>query len=271
MKKSFTLAELLISMAIIGVISVLMLPVINNMQKKTLETQLLNFYSRMSNVIQQYMVENDTDTLYSTKMYANMNSIYNNYDGENEENFEEQYKNEYERASAEVDSFINTYLKVKRICNNIKPGVENECFPLKIKNLNDDVADIGHIVLNNAAGTIASKAYVLDNGVVFSMIPPSDAPAEIQVDVNGKRGPNVAGRDIWRIHLYKDGVLSENLHGAELGNKNNPDVDIEELKKKITEQNFDRCRGENAADPNAWRYGSGCFSKMESNDFKFDY
>ena len=59
LKKGFTLAEILITLSIIGVVAALTLPsVIQNNKKKAVETKLAKFYSIMNQALQQSIVEN---------------------------------------------------------------------------------------------------------------------------------------------------------------------------------------------------------------------
>ena len=74
-KKAFTLAEVLITLGIIGVVAAMTLPsLINNIQSKQLEAGLKKQYSIISQVF-DYMYVNDmcttTDCLTGTDIYNN--------------------------------------------------------------------------------------------------------------------------------------------------------------------------------------------------------
>jgi len=55
------------------------------------------------------------------------------------------------------------------------------------------------------------KAFVLADGTVLSI---SNAykdipPLNIYVDVNGQKGPNIIGYDLWSMSIFYDGVVDE--------------------------------------------------------------
>jgi len=254
-KKAFTLAELLISMAIIGVISVLMVPVFNSTQKKALEVGTAHFHSMMSQAIKHYMVDNEIETLSDAPMF------YKDYVYD-EETAEENTVAE-QKAYDELNDFFYKYLKVKKVCSNLKFGVDNECFPTRISNINEDVDNLIYIT---------DRAYVLDNGVVLSMKPPTHGrPATLQVDINGKKGPNTVGRDIWSMSVYADGVVSEHLHMYTMKKRFRQDPDeMARRIKRIANMRFAYFCSD-LYGSGTWRYGAGCFARFENNGFKFDY
>ena len=57
--KGFTLAEVLITLTVIGVVAALTLPtVISHHNKKVVETKLAKFYSTMNEAIQRSIIDN---------------------------------------------------------------------------------------------------------------------------------------------------------------------------------------------------------------------
>lgn len=62
MKKAFTLAEVLITLGVIGVVAAITIPtLIENHQKRTVETRLKKFYSNMSQAIQMWKLSEGLD------------------------------------------------------------------------------------------------------------------------------------------------------------------------------------------------------------------
>ena len=85
-KKGFTLAEVLITLGIIGVVAALTLPtVISHHNKKVVETRLAKFYSVMNQAIQRSIVDNDepehwiTDREILDGSDINYNKLYEKY------------------------------------------------------------------------------------------------------------------------------------------------------------------------------------------------
>ncbi len=64
MFKGFTLAEVLITLTIIGVISAMTIPSLqSNVGTQALEKQTLKFYSQLQNMVDRYKVDNGVDTI----------------------------------------------------------------------------------------------------------------------------------------------------------------------------------------------------------------
>ena len=61
MKKAFTLAEVLITLGIIGIVAAMTLPAITgHYRKKIVEVKLKRFYSTFSNILMRSEVDNET-------------------------------------------------------------------------------------------------------------------------------------------------------------------------------------------------------------------
>lgn len=258
-KKAFTLAELLISMAIVGVISVLMIPVMQNAQDKILETETAHFHSMMSEAIKQYMTDNDIEDLKASDMVENRNS-------RTTDRGSERYY-----AVQGVDNFINKYLKVKKACSYYGSD-RYDCFPETMKSIKNSYN------IDYQRRERDSKAYVLSNGAVLAMRPfavwanGGARGAEVQFDVNGKKGPNTAGRDIWYFVILFDGTITDRVlsHWESRSYKSSgsnglywPDYMINNL---ANNRKY-KCTGENGFSD----YAGGCFARFEANGFKFDY
>ena len=75
--KGFTLAEVLITLGIIGVVAAMTIPtLISTYKKKTVETQLLKFYSTMKEAIKLSEIDNGPNTAWKVDTAEN---FYNNY------------------------------------------------------------------------------------------------------------------------------------------------------------------------------------------------
>ena len=71
MKKGFTLAEVLITLAIIGIVAAMTIPtLVNNYRKKDTTAKLKKFYSTMIQAIQLSELENGTSANWSKKDIA---------------------------------------------------------------------------------------------------------------------------------------------------------------------------------------------------------
>lgn len=272
-KNAFTLAEILIAMVIIGVVSLLMLPVLQNAQTKSLETSTAHFHSMMTQAFKHYMADNDAVSLCETELCFDPVSNSN-------------LSNDLNSISKVVDNFMYKYLTVSKVCDYTS---RYSCFNSTIKNYtesNNNTDDVKqgtnfmlyqHILWSIGSSSAMQgvnvngffKIYVLDNGNVIYLIPPSNRrPGNIQVDINGKKGPNRAGRDIWMMSVYADGVVSEGLHRFIMKDsyKNNPS-NMMSARNGLINSKFNACK----YNMNVWKYGGGCFARFEDRGFKFDY
>ena len=94
------------------------------------------------------------------------------------------------------DSFVNQYFKTVQKCEDSIAT----CFSDTYRSMNG-----GEV--NFFEGT----SYVLANGASIRIIASkyTNLIAQIGVDVNGRQGPNILGRDLFFIALYKNGILDE--------------------------------------------------------------
>ena len=236
-KVAFTLAEVLITLAIIGVVAAMTLPtLIQNHQKRSLEVATQKFYSTMSQAIRQYMADQGSDDLRNTPIVI---------DGDN-------WETDKVRAQKEVDEFFKKYLKAQ-IC-------ENGCFAKNYKTQKDEISD----ELGTEGQKITGR-YLLPDGMVvddgWCNLGSTDVPGTIHVDVNGQKGPNKIGYDLWSMSVFYDGTLDESevtpecKKGGTCPNGRTP--------SETRQHRFEWCLDTN-------HYG-GCFGHFLENNFKFDY
>ena len=171
-KIAFTLAEVLVTLGIIGVVSAMTVPT------------LMQNYQRQSYVTQLHKVYNEFTQAY-TRYLSDKNAL----------NLQEAGYTD----AASMDNFMKTYFKIVKDCGD--DGTD--CFASEYKKI--DGSSLGVVI----TGTYDPRNYVLANGASISMI-----PRQIHVDVNGKKGPNIIGRDVFAIHVFDDGTLDENCGSA---------------------------------------------------------
>ena len=232
-KKGFTLAEVLITLGIIGVVAAMTLPtLITNVQKQTLAVATRKFHSKLSNAVQLYMAEQGTNDFGTTDMS-------DQHDNDNS----------WERAMEESGNFARNYFSVVKECdvNDV-----DKCFAEKYRNFSNSAKIFFASGFINQGG----KAFVISDGTVFTFVPGSyDMPAAVTVDVNGPKGPNVIGYDLWNMSIFYDGSVDES--GA------TPEARKEGKLQEKREGRFAACKA-------GWGYG-GCFGHFLNNNYKFDY
>ena len=206
MKNAFTLAEVLITLGIVGVVASMTLPTLNNnVQKQTYEAGAKKAYNIVSNAVSMYLVDQGTDDLTETP-------LYNNQDG--------------------LRAFVNKYFRVTTDCSNRyynSSGVS--CFAkdlysmdrssksdmskgqcMQVVALADGMSmcfDSGPIEDaaagedTNGDGVVDEKDKVVSDNKAFE----DGTPLIVEVDVNGPNGPNVTGRDMFQMVVGRNGLV----------------------------------------------------------------
>ena len=238
MKKAFTLAEVLITLGIIGVVAALTLPsVVQNFQKRSLEVATQKFYSVMSQAIKQYMADEGVDDLRQSSLLA----------GDDDS---------VEVVTAKNDEFFKKYLKAQ-IC-------EGGCFADNYKTQTGETSDyIGKYYYIKGRYLLPDGMVVFASG--YGALGDNVTPGYIYVDVNGRKGPNKIGYDLWSMSVYYDGTIDEGSLTPECRKNNICLYEYEKNAKEIRDLRFELCR---TTDVGA--YG-GCFGHFLENGFKFDY
>ena len=196
----FTLAEVLITLGIIGIVSAMTIPtLINNYQEKALNTQFINAHSFLSQALQLTKSEYN----YDTQCYYPVN-----------------YSSGSQLKSRGCKDFYNSFfenLKVDKYCS--EKAYENGCIPdydgldtINEKAYQDLPAPEGY----NSYGEYITKmscpdwtknkihnstpAYVLNNGIIIFMYKKTGVPT-MAVDINGFSKPNEWGKDLFEFTI----------------------------------------------------------------------
>ena len=239
MKKAFTLAEVLITLGIIGVVAAMTLPtLIQNQQKRSLEVATQKFYSTMSQAVKKYMADEGVDDQRNTPLAS--------------DNYESGSSSE---AIASIRNFITKYLKVTQ---EYDPYV-NDVFAQGYKTWNGEPLDYGIYWVDDRDYILADGTIIRICYVGYKTYP---APIRLYVDVNGKKGPNRVGYDLWSMSIFYDGSIDEGQLTPEC-KKNGNACFVTDSPKEERQHRFEVCKSENM-------YG-GCFGHFLENNFKFDY
>ena len=211
-RAAFTLAEVLITLGIIGVVAAMTIPtLIANYKQKTLDNQFKKTYSMIS----QVLLRVKGDFGYTPQCY-NINAAG------------------YKRAECKEfkEKFLEK-LKVSRICET--KGFENGCIPeyngvdtvLKNEHKDDENYDEDYwqdYASRNCGGFTQSqilnnrKVYVLADGTIlffYNSEQDADSIPVFAMDINGITGPNKWGHDLFGFMISIDG--NNNLQVAASG------------------------------------------------------
>ena len=171
MKKGFTLAEVLITLAVIGIVAAITIPVVvTNYQKKAQYTQFMKAYNTLQTAINLSTADNGDISSWS---YGS---------------------NDNERAAA-FKKYLGNYLKVAQDCTDDPSacGVSNQV-PINALN-SDSLQGATYADIIGSDGYV-TNVYLLQDG---SLVIPwgGERIDAIYIDTNGTKGPNTFGRDFF--------------------------------------------------------------------------
>ena len=243
MKKGFTLAEVLITLGIIGVVAAMTLPtLIQNHQKRSLEVATQKFYSTMSQAVKKYMADEGVDDLRNTPL----TDLSDDNSGS-------------EDAQKACDDFVKKYLKVVKVC-------EDGCFADNYKTQDNEIS---WAIGTKSEGKVYVGAFVLADGAVLDIMYSAYWPIGLYVDVNGRKGPNKIGYDLWEMAVFYDGSIDEggvNPECRKYGGRENcgkAGYGVGNTPSEVRANRFLVLCKYSA-------YG-GCFGRFLESNFKFDY
>ena len=186
---AFTLAEVLVTLGIIGVVAVLTVPnIISSYQKKVYVAQLQKAYNQISNAVALLMVDEEVDNLNDTYLYCDQD-----VDGE-------------DVCLPRAGDFLKKYFKVSKDCGY---GDDRyECINEVYKTLYGD----NYYIYYNGMGLYCVN---INNSASMCIRPFSNAnPLLVAIDVNGgNKKPNTWGRDTFLFSVNYRGEIAENFAG----------------------------------------------------------
>jgi len=238
--KGFTLAEVLITLTIIGVVAALTVPnLYAYYQKQQYVTQLKKVYTEISQAIKLMMADESINKLTASNTLT--------YDDVSDWN---------EFIQGVGDNFLKKYFKVIKDCGT---EVSNDCFASagSCKKITGDM-------WGEMPSCLYSIVTVSGASICFVTVAGEFHPGAMMVDINGLKPPNTAGRDLFMFSYYYDGSIDESAtpecrkgvfcNGGQFGVFDNPN-------------DLRQTRFENLCS----NYGAGCFGKILNDNWKMDY
>ena len=211
---AFTLAEVLVTLGIIGVVSAMTVPTLmQNYQRQSYVTQLHKVYNELSQALLRYQTDK--------------NAI----------NFKEAGLS----GSEAYTEFQKNYFKVVQDCGT----TQTPCFASSYKKMSGSSTNFKckYGCMSLASGAAIGGYGNGTNGVY-----------EIVVDVNGQKGPNIFGRDAFTMYIYTAQNVIDDLALKNPDDMNDSTWDTESsvpLTQDQREKNFQRaCQGD--AKPGEW-------------------
>lgn len=185
MKRGFTLAEVLITLGVIGVVAAMTMPtLINKFQEQVTVNKAKKFYSMMSQAVTLSMNENG---------YPNEWNVSDTIGPE---------------SATEFANYIKPYLKVVKDC-----GTEAGCFGYteNVWRLDGTQHSVNHDTNPNYYKLILADGSYIHIRASSDYCKQLDTDIEnvcgiITVDLNGSKAPNAFGRDIFNLYVVPTGV-----------------------------------------------------------------
>lgn len=232
-RRGFTLAEVLITLGVVGIVAVLTIPaVVKNYRNRMYVAQFQKVQAQIADAVQSVMNDEHTDKFYETKA-GTTNSCSNANAGTCEKG---------------VGYLLNNYMKtVKKNClDSTEPCASSD---------GDEYSMLDGTKLTN--GFWGDYCIQTTNGAtVCGTYEPGNSCISIVVDVNAMAEPNTAGRDIFAMDIHNDGTLSDYGSNCADGNFGAASVD---------------CAKDNKTANDVYDAASGCYSKLLKSGWVMDY
>lgn len=237
----FTLAEVLITLAIIGVVASMTIPtLINNIQKAQYVTGLKKAYTMLQQSFKSYLTDQGVSSIDQSKLYDDSgNPDY-----------------------GELKNFVTKYFKTIQLCELNNPS----CI-IKGTNLKNPTSDPLYEFGDDATSNSSYYSFVTADGMYigFYMYDKSyfeSSPCSfIYIDVNGKKAPNKNGRDYFIAALSLDGdvlpLYSEKFKRVYAGFPNWVESDT--------------CGSADDTDISNGTSGDGCFARIMEQGWEMKY
>ncbi len=194
MRKGLTISELLVAMAIIGVIAVLVIPgFLKDYHKKLYTTQLKKTYGMIYSAIEQACGDYNV-TAFSQTPYYTANA-----------------------STEKQGEFLNKYFKVVKPANDSITGK----FNAKYRSLTDTDTE-KDISIESSAAKATLKSGESIGLYCFSTDVAPKHRCHVTLDINATDGPNIGGRDMFRFTIDTD---TNELYGATGWTQCQPDND----------------------------------------------
>lgn len=190
MKKAFTLAEVLITLGIIGIVAALTIPtLISNYQEKQTVTRVKEAYTLLNSAVQMAVVEHGPVNTWLAGLITDDGAL------------------NYETFSPMIFEKIIPNLKTVFTCKNTL-----ECRPYAYTYNNLPGTSQAQWIMNNTGAKLLNGTYIQiqSTGSCTSQYEIQNACGTIRIDVNGPTPPNQTGRDIFLFAINNKGYVLPN-------------------------------------------------------------
>ena len=196
-KLGFTLTEVLITLTILGIIAVLVIPnAYEKYQRRVTITKVKKMYSMLSNAYEQYLVENKNLPVFDSQNEKDTKGLF------------DVLIRPYFQIS--YDAGIDVNKKIKIMGNNPVKKIDGT--------LNNSGFSDKNYYTNNGEGFLYYAVMLKDGSVIFlrGFANNNTSIPIVFYDINGKKGPNTFGKDLFVFHYLEDRLGSGNASETDL-------------------------------------------------------
>ena len=230
-KVAFTLAEVLITLGIIGVVAAVTLPtLVANYQKTVWVNQLKKAYSVLNNGVKQMIVEQGCSDVTCTNFWDD---------------------SEYVVIEPSLNgNFVKSFTKTFRL-SNVQELTENSIYAYPLRSIANDEESFYYNVMVGVGGTSPDGMIMVLGATYGGYL--------IIVDINGLKKPNQFGRDIFIFQISSKGLVVPH------GSKDTPFLDWQTEEERVQSVN-EECNPSISASS-----GLTCAEKIIMDGWKMNY
>lgn len=266
-KRGFTLAEVLITLGIVGVVAALTAPaLVMSSRNEANAAKLSVVVSNLENAFQSAIAQQGADNLYGTDMWADERTNANEGDKAAFVGKLGQYMivNGYSDSDAQYYGTVRTCAMSESggtngdacnaSANSARFGGDGDMFTIETKN--GAAIHIRTYRHTNAEIDAGKTAAIADGGSYYTNA------ADINIDVNGKNPPNTYGRDIFWFEVGENGILYP------VGSR---DVARLEPEQGRWDQNLRAACNDTSKGSDVALRGMGCTARIIADGYKMNY
>lgn len=254
-KIAFTLAEVLITLGIIGIVAALTIPqLISNYQKHVYTAQLKKFYSTFQAGMKTYMAKENCNDLSCTGLFNGVTA----------------QGAQYNKLNTEIPKIF----KINYFC--LPDSAPNDC----VKSVRFMTSNLGS---SNSFFRYGSS-FKTSEGILFELLDDDtgncttyssitadsklkNSCSQLRVDVNGDKGPDMFGRDVFLYWIAYDGSLYPNYgidYAKAYMDSNNPNAYYWRLDNSS-------CGNPATTTISGTVYGYGCGARIIEQGWEMNY
>jgi len=203
-KAAFTLAEVLITLGIIGVVAAMTIPtLISNYQKRAWTAQLQKSYAMLNQGFRRMLADDNASLLSQTE-------TFNSIGGEEQEG----------SNGVKYKLCSTTDVLTGENCENFYKNLSKYFKILEIKDLSEEDNYIQYYLNGNRISPYTGTVITFFNGLMMTNMyfyskdkndntdnTMQGRVGDFLLDINGTKGPNMNGRDIFHFNLGDNGIL----------------------------------------------------------------